>query len=295
MRHHRALTALLCAVAVLLLSGCGTQVAGRGKGASPTATGPVPWTLGEPSRVTAARIGADHRTLSIDVDVPSGEHPCVRNLKAVDTDAEYSAVPGTVHMQVTFTSPSGDRRSGCVEETTATARARLPEPLGGRKLVVDNGTVFTADGAKPPALRMCGRLGCHPPATGCTPASYDQALIAAGAPMHTYRDAEHCDGRWLVLDFSWRTGPACGSDDGDPACSSRLGDRWFFRAEPSGWKPVFESAAGGCGAVRRQVPEFPVALCAELAPLSAALHPSHPPASAPPTAGGSSAPTATAR
>ncbi|MGV9937583.1 hypothetical protein ACWDY4_45055 [Streptomyces olivaceoviridis] len=75
MRHHRALTALLCAVAVLLLGGCGTQVAGRGKGASPSATGPVPWTLGEPSRVTAARIGADHRTLSIDVDVPSGEHP----------------------------------------------------------------------------------------------------------------------------------------------------------------------------------------------------------------------------
>ncbi|MFG2353631.1 hypothetical protein [Streptomyces sp. NPDC048521] len=293
-RQYRAPAALWCAVVVLLLSGCGTQVAGRGAGASPTATGPIPWTLAEPSRVTAARIGADHRTLSIDADVPSGDHPCVRDLKAVDTDAEYGAVPGTVHVQITFTSPSGDRRSGCVEETTATARVRLPEPLGERELVVDNHTVFTADGAKPPALRMCGRLGCRPPAVGCTPASYDQALIAAGAPEHTYRDAEHCDGTWLVLDFSWRTGPACDSDDKNPACSSRLGDRWFFRAERSGWEPVFESAAGGCEAVRREVPRFPAALCADLAPLSATLHPGSPPPSASPTAGGSPAPSATA-
>ncbi|MET8769078.1 hypothetical protein [Streptomyces sp. NPDC004658] len=293
MRLHRALTALLCAVAALLLSGCGTHVAGRG--ASATATGPIPWTLTAPSRIAAARIGADHRTVSIDAQVPSGEHPCVRNLKAVDTDAEYGTVPGTVHVQISFTSPSLDPRSGCVGETTATARVRLPKPLGDRELVVDNDTVFTADGAKPPALRMCGRLGCHPPAAGCTPASYDQALIAAGAPMHAYRDAEHCDGRWLVLDFSWRTGPACDSGDENPACSSRLGDRWFFRAERSGWKPVFETAAGGCAAVRRRVPRFPTALCAELPPLSATLHPSYPPPSAPPTAGGSPAATATTR
>ncbi|MEW2286978.1 hypothetical protein [Streptomyces sp. NPDC047841] len=86
-----------------------------------------------------------------------------------------------------------------------------------------------------------------------------------------------------VLDSSWRTGPAYASDDGDPACSSRLGDRWFFRAEPAGWKPVFESAAGGCGSVRRPVP------------LSATPHPSHPPAADPPAAGGGSAPAAMAR
>ncbi|MET8806059.1 hypothetical protein [Streptomyces sp. NPDC004546] len=278
------MTVLLCAMAVLLLGGCGTRVAG---GASPTRTGPIPWTTFGPSGVTGARIGADHRTLSLDTRVPSGEHPCVRDLKAVDTDAKYGTVPGTVHVQITFSSPSGDRRSGCTKEKTATVRVRLPEPLGERELVVDNDIVFTADGARPPALRLCGRLGCHPPATGCTTASYEQAMIAVDAPMHSYRDAEHCDGKWLVLDFSWRTGPACDADNKDPACTSRLGDRYFFRAERSGWKPFFESAAGGCRAVQRREPAFPTALCASLEPLSSALHPSYPP---PSPSGGSPTP-----
>ncbi|WP_433452629.1 hypothetical protein ACQPXS_31370 [Streptomyces sp. CA-142005] len=270
------MTAVLCAVAVLLLGGCGTRVAG---GASPTRTGPIPWTTFGPSGVTGARIGADHRTLSLDTRVPSGEHPCVRDLKAVDTDAEYGTVPGTVHVQITFSSPSGDRRSGCTREKTATVRVRLPEPLGKRELVVDNDIVFTADGARPPALRLCGELGCHPPATGCTTASYEQAMITVDAPMHSYRDAAHCDGKWLVLDFSWRTGPACDADDKNPACTSRLGDRYFFRAERAGWKPFFESAAGGCRAVQHREPAFPTALCASLEPLSPALHPSYPPPS----------------
>ncbi|MGW7522933.1 hypothetical protein [Streptomyces sp. NPDC054783] len=266
-------------MAVWLLSGCGTRVAGPGGGASATETGPIQWTLGAPSRVTAARLDADHRTLSVDADVPSGAYPCMRDFKAVDTDARYGSVPGTVHVQLTFDSTSLDRRSGCTKERTATARVRLPEPLGKRELVVDNDTVFTADGAEPPALRLCGRLGCHPPVTGCTTASYEQAMIAVDAPMHSYRDAEHCDGKWLVLDFSWRTGPACGDDTKDSACTSHLGDRYFLRAKRSGWEPFFESAAGGCTAVQRREPAFPTALCASLEPLSSSLHPSYPPPS----------------
>jgi hypothetical protein len=283
-RPWRTLTVPLCAAAVLLLGGCGTRTAGGAGGVSATETGPIPWTLAEPSRVTAARLAGDRRTVSLDADLPSGERPCVRNLKAEDTDARYGSVPGTVHVQITFTSPSGDRRSGCVKERTGTVRVRLPEPLGKRKLAVDDYTVFTADGARLPALRLCGELGCTPPRTGCTPASYDQALKAVGAPAHTYRDAEHCDGKWLVLDFSWRTGPACGDDTEDPACTAALGDRVFFRAERSGWKPFFESAAGGCAAVRRREPAFPAELCEEPAPLPSSLRPSYPPPSASPAA-----------
>ncbi|MDF3297788.1 hypothetical protein [Streptomyces tropicalis] len=283
MRPYGSVAAVLCAAAVLLLGGCGTQVAGRGGGTPATATGPLPWTLAEPSSVLAARLGTDRRTLSLDAPVPAGPRPCVRGLRAVVTDTAAKQV----WVQVTFASPSGDRRSGCTGQTTATARVRLPQPLEGRDLIVDHYTVFTADGAKPPALRRCGQLGCRPPATGCTPASYEQALFAVGAPRHTYRDAEHCDGAWLVLDFSWRTGPACAGDTTNPACSSRLGDRYFFRAEHTGWKPFLESTAGGCRAVRRREPAFPPALCTSLAPLPASLHPSHPP-SASPTAGGDS-------
>ncbi|NUQ96724.1 MAG: hypothetical protein HOY79_09215 [Streptomyces sp.] len=202
----------------------------------------------------------------------------MRDFKAVLTDPVQKDL---VRVQLTFSSPSGDRRSGCTKERSGTARVRLPVPLGSREVVVDYDLQFTAEGAKAPALRLCGKLGCTPPATGCTDDSYDQALMAVDAPTHSYRDSQECDGKWLVLDFSWRTGPAC-DDASAPGCSSRLGDRWFFRAEKSGWVPIVEGAAGGCRVVQRTAPAFPTSLCRGLAPLSASLHPSYPPASASP-------------
>ncbi|MER7190038.1 hypothetical protein [Streptomyces flaveolus] len=259
------ITVMLCAAAVLLLGACGTEVAGRGNGTSPSQTTaePTPWTTMQPSAVTGVRLGEDHRTLLLQTQVPSGPHPCVRELKAVLTDP----LSDLARVQVTFTSPSGDRASGCTEESTATAQVRLPEPLGDRDVIVDNYTRFTADGATPPALRLCGELGCTPPPTGCTTPSYEQALKAVDAPMHTYRNAEHCDGKWLVLDFSWRTGPVCG-DPTNPACTSRLGDRWFYRAKKTGWDPFFRTATGGCEAVQQREPAFPTRLCASLPPLA---------------------------
>jgi hypothetical protein len=268
--------AVFCAVAVLLLGACGTQVAGRGT--SPSPTGPIPWTLAEPSEVTGARLADGGRTLLLDAQVPSGGHACVRELKAVLTDP----VQDIVRVQITFTSQLGDRSSGCGKEKSATTRVRLPAPLGSRMVVVDRDVQFTAEGARPPALRLCGKLGCTPPATGCATDSYDQALIAVDAPEHTYRDSQQCDGKWLVLDFSWRTGPVCG-DKPDSGCSSRLGDRWFFRARKSGWVPIVEGVAGGCLDVQRAEPAFPTSMCTGLAPLSPSLHPSYPPASASPS------------
>lgn len=267
------MTTALCAVLVLLLGGCGTERAGGGGDATPVA---LPWTTGQPSAVTGASLGDDGRALTVEVNVPSGPNPCVRDLKAVLTGPLEKSL---ARVQVTFSSPSGDLRSGCTEEKRATTRVELPEPLGHRDVVVDLDTVFTVDGADLPALRLCGELGCRPAPTGCTVASYEQALKAAGAPAHTMRDAEKCDGTWLVLDFSWPTGPAC-SGQRSPACSSRLGDRWFFKAEESGWVPIRSSANGGCADVRRAQPAFPAALCDGLAPLPPSLHPHYPPASA---------------
>ncbi|MFD7013675.1 hypothetical protein [Streptomyces sp. NPDC059928] len=223
----------------------------------------------EPSTVTGARLTNDRRTLILDTQVPSGEHPCVRDLKAVLTDP----VQDTVRVQITFSSPSMDRRSGCTGESTATTQVQLPGRLGHQDVIVDRSLHFTTDGAKPPALRLCGQLGCRPPATGCTAASYDQALIAVNAPAHTYRDSEKCDGKWLVLDLSWRTGPAC-SEAAGSSCSSRLGDRWFFKAKSSGWVPIANGATGGCRDVQRNEPDFPTSMCDALAPLAPSLHPS---------------------
>jgi hypothetical protein len=233
----------------------------------------------QPSFVTGARLGADHRTVTLDVQVPDGPRPCMRDLKAVDTDAMYGVAPGTVHVQVTFSTPSGDQRSGCTKERGTTTHVTLPAPLGDRRLVVDIDTVFTAEGATPPALRLCGKLGCDPAPTGCTPDSYDQALMAVDVPQHTIRGDTDCQGRWMVMAFSWRTGPACGDDTKDPACSSALGDRYFFRAEKSGWVPIAEGAAGGCAVVHRKAPDFPTSMCEDLAPLSTKLHPHYPPPS----------------
>ncbi|CAG7615577.1 hypothetical protein [Actinacidiphila bryophytorum] len=271
-------TAAAGALAALLLGACGTQVAGQGANdpvphtAGPST--PIAWTTAEPSQVTGVSLSGDRRTLTVQVQVPSGEHPCVRDLKAVLTEPPTDIV----RVQVTFSSPSFDRASGCTREKPASTQVHLPAPLTtGQRLVVDNYDTFTAEGAALPALRLCGKLGCTPPATGCTDASYDQALLAVAAPAHTYRDSEDCDGNWLVLDFSWRTGPACG-DSGSSACTSRLGDRYFFRAEPSGWVPLTSGAAGGCGSVHKVAPDFPTAMCASLPPLSAQLHPVHTPA-----------------
>ncbi|MEU6378426.1 hypothetical protein [Streptomyces sp. NPDC046909] len=277
-KRGAAAAAPLCALAVLLLGACGTQVAGQG-GPTPSATEPH-WTLSAPTRsqITGAELGTDGRTVTIAVDVPSGPNPCVRDLKAELTEP----VANTVPVQVTFTSPSGDRGSGCTKSTTAKARVKLPEPLGDRELVVGYpGAVFTADGAKPPALRLCGDLGCTPAATGCTTGSYEQAVKAVDSPAHTYRDAEHCDGKWLVLDISWPTGPVCG-DPGNDGCAPHLGDRWFYKAEESGWKPFFRTATGGCQAVQDREPDFPTALCAPLEPLAPSLHPNYA-SSAPPS------------
>ncbi|WP_240799417.1 hypothetical protein [Streptomyces sp. A0958] len=249
--------ALLGAVAMLLLGACGTQRAAPGAGT------PIAWTTMQPASVTGVRLGEDDRTLLVDTSVPSGAAACVRDLKAVLTDP----MTDLVRVQITFVSPSGDRSSGCTKESGATAKVKLPEPLGDRDVVVDNYTRFTSDGAEAPALRLCGELGCTPPATGCTTGSYEQAVKATDVPTHTSRDAERCDGKWLVLDLSSRMGPACAGDT-DPACSSRLGDRWFYRAEKSGWKPIARTTAGGCGDVQRVEPAFPSALCATLEPLS---------------------------
>ncbi|MDQ0598811.1 hypothetical protein QF037_003156 [Streptomyces canus] len=275
-RRGAGVAAPLCAVTALLLGACGTETAGRGtspSNAASPATSALRWTLSAPTRtqINGAEIGADRRTVTITVDVPSGPNPCMRDLKAKLTEP----VGNTVPVQVTFASPSGDRSYGCAKTTTARARVKLPEPLGDRELVVGYpGAVFTAEGARPPALRLCGDLGCTPPATGCTAPSYEQALKAVGAPAHTLRDAEHCDGKWLVLDFSWPTGPACG-DQTDGVCMSRLGDRWFFKAGKSGWKSFFRTAEGGCQDVRDREPAFPTALCASLEPLAPSLHPNH--------------------
>ncbi|MDT0418718.1 hypothetical protein RM574_24880 [Streptomyces sp. DSM 41982] len=249
---------LLGAVGVLLLGACGTVRAGSG--APPSAAESPHWQTFAPFRVTAARLADDQRALDVDAEVPGGGKTCARRLKAVVTDTSDR----TVWVQVTFSAlTGGPARADCRETTTATAKVRLPSPLGHRELATDTHTVFTMDGAHLPDLRLCGELGCHPAPTGCTPASYDQAVMTLDVPNHTSRGEEHCDGKWLVFDVFSRVGPACPKGTA-PGCDASIGDRWFFRAETSGWKPVARGTKAGCADVHRVEPGFPSSLCADL-------------------------------
>ncbi|MEV3858101.1 hypothetical protein AB0J38_27685 [Streptomyces sp. NPDC050095] len=247
---------VLCVLSVLGLAACGTRQAG-GAGAAAAST-PTAWQTFAPSDVKAARLGKDQRTLTLTPTVPNGgARPCYRDLKAVVTDTSDR----TVWVQITYASGGVP---GCVNgQATTTVRTRLPSPLGERVLSVDNLRTFTADSATAPDLRLCGELGCHPAPTGCTPASYDQAVHALDVPNHTSRGPEHCDGKWLVFDVSSLVGPAC-PEGAAPGCGASIGDRWFFRAEKSGWVPIARSAKAGCTDVHRIEPAFPAALCAEL-------------------------------
>ncbi|MFI1753484.1 hypothetical protein [Streptomyces sp. NPDC020571] len=263
MRRTRSLVTavVLSAVGVLLLGACGTVRAGSGSTATPTE--PARWQTFAPFRVTAARLADDRRTLSVDAEVPGGGKTCARDLKATVTDTSDR----TVWVQVTFSALTGGApHADCRTTATSTAKVRLPSPLGNRELAMDTHTVFTADGAHLPDLRLCGELGCNPAPTGCTPASYDQAVMALDVPNHTSRGEERCDGKWLVFDVSSRMGPAC-PEGTSPGCGASLRDRWFFRAEKSGWKPVARSAKGGCTDVHRIEPAFPSVLCDGLPPL----------------------------
>ncbi|QNS02963.1 hypothetical protein [Streptomyces xanthii] len=263
MRRARSLVTVfvLSAVGVLLLGACGTLRAGSGGTATPTEPA-RPQTFA-PFRVTAARLADDRRTLTVDADVPGPGKTCARDLKAVVTDTSDR----TVWVQVTFSALTGGApHADCRGTATATAQVRLPSPLGHRELAMDTHTVFTMNDAHLPELRLCGERGCHPAPTGCTPASYDQAVAALDVPEHTSRGDEHCDGKWLVFDVSSRMGPACPEGAG-PGCGASLGDRWFFKAEKAGWKPVARGTKGGCVDVHRVEPAFPSALCADLPPL----------------------------
>ncbi|WUW19415.1 hypothetical protein OG521_00895 [Streptomyces sp. NBC_01463] len=245
---------LLSIVAALLLSACGTQRAG-----APSTAGTPHWQTFGPIRATAARLSGGGRALSVDVEVPGKGKTCARKLKAVVT----STSERTVWVQVTFSTLIGDPHADCSTTAPGTAKVRLPSALGHRELVVDNDTTFTADDADLPELRLCGDRGCHPAPTGCTAASYDQAVAALDVPNHTSRGEEHCDGKWLVFDVSSRMGAACAEGEA-PGCGARLGDRWFFRAEKSGWVPLARGTKAGCADVHRVEPAFPAALCADL-------------------------------
>ncbi|MFH9845681.1 hypothetical protein ACH4MY_10630 [Streptomyces sp. NPDC017246] len=223
-----------------------------------TATGPA-WTLASPIRIAGVRTADGGRSLVVDAEVPDGAGDCVRGLRGELETVEH----GTVHVSVTYESPAQDRASGCTGTQRVEATVKLGEPLSSRKVMVNSWNVYTPAGATPPALRKCGENGCDPTPPRCTSSSYQQAVNDTDIPKHTSWEERGCDDTWLVLDLSTRMGPACG-DAGDGCPSSNVSQRWFYRAEKSGWRPVTTNGDAGCVGIHKVLPELPERLCASL-------------------------------
>ncbi|WP_037645870.1 hypothetical protein [Streptomyces exfoliatus] len=255
---QRGIRTVVLGAVLVILAGCGSQTAGTTPEATGAATSTA-WTLASPSRIAGVRTADGGRSLVVDADVPDGAHDCVRGLRGeLETVAH-----GTVYVMVTFETRSLDRDSGCTGTRRAEAVVKLGEPLRSHRVMVNNLDVYTPTGATPPALRQCGENGCDPTPPRCTPSSYQQAVNDTDVPEHTGSEERGCDDTWLVLDLSTRTGPVCG-DTGDGCPNSGVSQRWFYRAETSGWRPVATNGEAGCVGIREVLPELPVRLCASL-------------------------------
>ncbi|MFI9824012.1 hypothetical protein ACIHFC_26630 [Streptomyces sp. NPDC052013] len=248
-----------------VLAGCGSKsaetAATAGAGEVTTGAGTAAdWTLAAPIRIDGVRTTDGGRSLAVDAEVPDGARDCVRSLRGELDTVEH----GTVHVKVTYETRSLDQDSGCTGTQRVTATVKLGESLGSRRVMVNSMDVYTPVGAtKPPALRQCGENGCDPTPPRCTSSSYQQAVNDTDISKHTSWEERGCDDTWLVLDLSTRMGPACG-DAGDGCSSSGVSQRWFYRAEASGWRPVATNGDAGCAGIHKVLPDLPERLCVAL-------------------------------
>ncbi len=218
------MVSLLSVVAALFLGACGTQWSVRATGGRPCRRRPgrshgPRWRLPrspEPiSATTAARCSSIRRCPVAHTRASGNSRQC-----SPSRDGPRSGA-GHLHLAVR------DRASGCTKESTATAKIRLPRPLGDRRW---SSTTTRPSPPTVPNRPRCGGAGnsaAHrrPPAAPPLPTSRRDG---GRRPAHTYRDSEKCDGEWLVLDFSWRTGRPAATPPTLPAPPG-WANRWFFR------------------------------------------------------------------
>ncbi|MFI6423136.1 hypothetical protein ACIBG6_37830 [Streptomyces sp. NPDC050842] len=253
---QRGIRMVVLGAVLVILAGCGSKTVETAEEATDADTA---WTLAAPIRIDGVRTADGGRSLVVGAEVPDGARDCVRSLRGELDTVEHR----TVHVRVTYETRSLDRDSGCTGTQRVEATVKLGEPLSARRVMVNSQDVYTPAGATPPVLRHCDENGCDPPPPRCTSSSYQQAVNDTDIPKHTSWEERGCDDTWLVLDLSTRMGPACGHA-GDGCSSSGGSQRWFYRAETSGWRSVATNGDAGCVGIHIVLPELPVRLCASL-------------------------------
>lgn len=245
--HRIAATA--CAV-VAVLAGCAGQT-----GADTPLDGD--WITYQ-ADVTAVRGADDPRSLLLDVAVLAGADGCSRDPRVVNFTEENNLI----YADVTQDSQLADTFGACPTRATAVVKLTAPEPINGRRVVLNQEIWKPAGGS----YERCDKtFGCDPmPANHCDPDWIHVAVDGLDVSRHSTGHVEGCDGSWLVMTVPDDPVP-CGAEARSgcvPAVNVR---RYFMRwVEPGGWSTIATSTRSGCGTITTAEPTFPRKLCARL-------------------------------
>ncbi|MEH1129060.1 hypothetical protein [Micromonospora sp. CPCC 206061] len=239
------------AVVAAVLAGC----AGQAGADTPVDGGDWPTYQAD---VTGVRSGDDPRSLLLDVAVLAGADGCSRDPRIGYLTEENNLIYASVVQDSRLAATVG----GCPTHATAVVKLTSPEPINGRRVVL-NEEIWKPAGA---SYERCDKtFGCDPmPANHCDPAWIHVAVDGLDVSRHSTGHVEGCDGSWLVMTVPDDPAP-CGVEARSgcvPAVSVR---RYFMRwVERNGWSTIATSTRSGCGTIATAEPQFPRELCARL-------------------------------
>ena len=130
--------------------------------------------------------------------------------------------------------------------------------------VADSSGHFT-----PCELPACDPSTGEPPvAATCEDGSLAEDVRVHGdVGRHAAIGESRCADGWAMVEVDIGAGACPPTDSGPNPCSGQRIDRLFLRAGVNNWEVVTRSRSAGCIDVHQAAPEFPPALCVDLAPI----------------------------
>jgi hypothetical protein len=248
---RRAARAVSTVLAAVVLAGC----AGQPGTGTPVDEGE--WTTYQ-ADVTGVRASDDPRSLLLDVAVLAGADGCSRDPRI----GYYTEENNLIYANVVQDSRRAGVVGGCPTHAAAVVKLTSPEPINGRRVVLNEEPWKPVGGS----YQRCDKtFGCDPrPADHCDPAWVHAAVAGLDVSRHSTGHVEGCDGSWLVMTVPDDPVP-CGAE-ARPGCVTTANVRRYFMrwAEGSGWSTIVTSTQAGCGTVAKTEPRFPRELCARL-------------------------------
>lgn len=197
--------------------------------------------------------------LLLDVAVLAGADGCSRDPRI----GYFAEENNLIYANVVQDSTLADTVGGCPTHATAVVKLTSPEPINGRRVVL-NQEIWKPVGE---SYERCDKtFGCDPmPVDHCDPDWIQVAVDGLDVSRHSTGHVEGCDGSWLVMTVPDDPAP-CGAT-ARPGCVPVVKVRRYFMrwVEHSGWTTIATSKQSGCGTIATVEPRFPGSLCARLA------------------------------